>query len=117
VRVWLESENATRDSPVMAVFREKRSIVSAQLPITLQKDHQYNTIVQVLCPFVANGTSKLGDSDSLTVEVSSSSSTPIEFVLNATLLDNFVLTCVSILNLTVKVQSCLVRVARGAPPR
>lgn len=97
----------------MAVFREKQSIVSVQLPIILENNHRYQKLAQVLCPFVGNDTDEDANNktqevtgnetkqraidddtkDSLTVEISSASSTPVEYVLNATLLDDFDLRC------------------------
>uniref|UniRef100_A0A914WD66 Uncharacterized protein n=1 Tax=Plectus sambesii TaxID=2011161 RepID=A0A914WD66_9BILA len=93
VRVWIHSENAVTETPVMGVFRERHSIISAQLPFVLQK-HTYKSVARILCPFIGNDTTgndtrSNETMDSLSVEISSGSSTPVDYMINATLIDDF----------------------------
>ncbi|CAD6187161.1 unnamed protein product [Caenorhabditis auriculariae] len=80
-RVVVSSNDSDLDSPLLAVFRERKAVMSLQVPIIIQK-YEYNVAGRTLCPFSSNR-----DPERLTVEFSSYKK--VRYNFRATLLEDF----------------------------
>ncbi|XP_076310308.1 SID1 transmembrane family member 1-like isoform X2 [Tachypleus tridentatus] len=94
IRIMVSSENATQYSPVMFVVKQDTGIFSWQVPMVMESIHEYTHVSRTLCPIqnYKNTYQPIPPGNqSIYVDVSSSSETPVPFLLRMTAIPEFVL--------------------------
>uniref|UniRef100_A0A8R1HYM8 SID1 transmembrane family member 1 n=1 Tax=Caenorhabditis japonica TaxID=281687 RepID=A0A8R1HYM8_CAEJA len=83
-RVIMSSDDSSESNPLLVVFREKREILSLQIPL-IADNYVYSKVSRTLCPFT-----NYEKGETFTVEVTSSQR--VEYRFRAELVHNFWLT-------------------------
>ncbi len=86
IRVTASSQHATLDYPVLFVVRQQKSVLSWSVPYIIQSMYIYDEVSHTLCPENGFASSSL---QNVTVEVTTSSTKPVDFVILVTSIDTF----------------------------
>ncbi|XP_033641444.1 SID1 transmembrane family member 1-like isoform X1 [Asterias rubens] len=86
IRVTASSKQATLNYPVLFVVRQQKSVLSWSVPYVIQSTYTYQEVSHTLCP--ENGFTS-SPTQNVTVEVATSSTESVDFVLLVESIDKF----------------------------